>query len=106
MKVTKLYAENVHGYLPIDIKFFDDLTFLTGLNGSGKTSALRLLMALLTPNINELGAIAFSLAQVTVFDNDKEVVVSATKRQATTMFSEHTNDSQKTFIQIPLLMKN
>lgn len=79
MKVTKLHAENVHGYLPIDIEFFDDLTFLTGLNGSGKTSALRLLMALLTPNINELGAIAFSLAQVTVLDNDKAVVVSATK---------------------------
>ncbi len=79
MKVTKLHAENVHGYLPIDIEFFDDLTFLTGLNGSGKTSALRLLMALLTPNINELGAIVFSLAQVTVLDNDKEVIVSATK---------------------------
>ena len=79
MKVTKLHAEKVQGYLPIDVAFFDDLTFLTGLNGSGKTSALRLLMALLTPNINELGAIAFSLAQVTVIDNDKEVVVSATK---------------------------
>lgn len=79
MKVTKLHAENVHGYLPIDIEFFDDLTFLTGLNGSGKTSALRLLMALLTPNINELEAIAFSLAQVTVLDNDKEVIVSAAK---------------------------
>lgn len=79
MKVTKLHAENVHGYLPIDIEFFDDLTFLTGLNGSGKTSALRLLMALLTPNINELGAIDFSLAEVTILDNDKQVVVSATK---------------------------
>jgi predicted ATP-binding protein involved in virulence len=79
MKVTKLHAENVHGYLSIDVTFFDDLTFLTGLNGSGKTSALRLLMALLTPNINELGAISFSLAEVTIADNNKEIVVSATK---------------------------
>ncbi len=46
MKITKLTAEKVHGYLPLDIEFFDELTFLTGLNGSGKTSALRLLMAL------------------------------------------------------------
>ena len=44
MKITKLHAENVHGYLPIDVSFYDDLTFLTGLNGSGKTSALCLLM--------------------------------------------------------------
>jgi len=81
MKITKLHAENVHEYLPIDIAFFDDLTFLTGLNGSGKTSALRLLMALLTPNIQELGAISFSLAEVTVLDNNNEIVVTATKTQ-------------------------
>src|ERR1022692_3188137 len=79
MKITKLHATNVHGYLPIEAEFFGDLTFLTGLNGSGKTSALRLLMALLTPNINELGAITFSEAAVTVSDNGQDVVVSATK---------------------------
>jgi energy-coupling factor transporter ATP-binding protein EcfA2 len=79
MKITKLHAENVHGYLPIDVSFFDDLTFLTGLNGSGKTSALRLLMALLTPNISELASINFSLAEVTVLDNTQETVVSAKK---------------------------
>lgn len=81
MKITKLHAEQVHGYLPINVAFFDDLTFLTGLNGSGKTSALRLLMALLTPNLNELGAIEFSLAQVTVMDGEDEVVVTATKNE-------------------------
>lgn len=79
MKITKLHAKNVHGYLPIDVDFFDDLTFLTGLNGSGKTSALRLLMALLTPNINELGVIGFSSAEVTVLDGDKEILIAATK---------------------------
>lgn len=79
MKIAKLHAENVHGYLPIDVVFFDDLTFLTGLNGSGKTSALRLLMALLTPNISELGTIAFTLAQVTVVDDGKEILISAIK---------------------------
>ena len=79
MKITKLHAEDVHGYLPIDVSFYDDLTFLTGLNGSGKTSALRLLMALLTPNFNELGTISFTLAEVTVQDNDNTIIVSATK---------------------------
>lgn len=79
MKISKLHAVNVHGYLPIDVSFFDDLTFLTGLNGSGKTSALRLLMALLTPNFHELGSINFSYAEVTVLDNENEINVTASK---------------------------
>lgn len=79
MKITRLKAKNVHGYLPLDVEFFEDLTFLTGLNGTGKTSALRLLMALLTPKLDELGAITFSEAEVTVKENDIEVIVSATK---------------------------
>lgn len=77
MKIRKLKAEQVHGYLPIEVEFCDDVTFLTGLNGSGKTSALRLLMALLTPNLEELGAIDYSAATVTVEDKRKEITVSA-----------------------------
>jgi predicted ATP-binding protein involved in virulence len=79
MKITRLQATKVHGYLPLDVEFFDDLTFLTGLNGSGKTSALRLLMALLTPNIDELGSIAFATANVTVRDEATETVIGAVK---------------------------
>lgn len=79
MKITRLRAENVHGYLPIDVEFYEDLTFITGLNGSGKTSALRLLMALLTPNLDELGSIEFSLACVVIREGDADVVVKATK---------------------------
>lgn len=79
MKVSRLHAEKVHGYLPLEVEFLEDLTFLTGLNGSGKTSALRLLMALLTPNIDELGSISFATAAVTIRDGDDEIVVEAKK---------------------------
>jgi hypothetical protein len=79
MKITRLHAEDVHGYLPIDIEFFPGLTFLTGLNGSGKTSALRLLMALLTPNIEEFSSIAFTTATVTVSYENCDVIISACK---------------------------
>lgn len=77
MRVATLTAENVHGYLPIQVNFFEDITFLTGLNGSGKTSALRLLMALLGPNLEELGAIDYSAATVNVTDGGKRTEVSA-----------------------------
>lgn len=79
MKITRLRAEKVHGYLPFDIVFFPDLTFMTGLNGSGKTSALRLLMALLTPNLDEFALIDFEQAAVTVEEGDARIEILATK---------------------------
>lgn len=79
MKITRLRAEKVHGYLPFDIVFYPDLTFMTGLNGSGKTSALRLLMALLTPNLEEFALIEFSIAAVTVEDKGERIEILAVK---------------------------
>lgn len=79
MKISKFTATDVHGYLPIAIDFFDDLNFITGLNGSGKTTALRLLMALVTPNITELASTVFSNATVIITDNDKTIEISADK---------------------------
>lgn len=75
MKVKRLEAQRVHGYLPINVDFLDDLTFLTGLNGSGKTSALRLLIALLTPKIEEFASITFESAAVTVQDTGRELQI-------------------------------
>lgn len=97
MRITKLHAENVHGYLPINIEFFENLTFLTGLNGSGKTSALRLLMALLTPNIEELGAIAYSIAVVTVVEGGKNIEVRAEKTPNGVTVGISTTEEKLTF---------
>ncbi|PZU96480.1 MAG: hypothetical protein DCE90_09165, partial [Pseudanabaena sp.] len=80
MKIKRLTATEVHGHLPINVEFFDDITFLTGLNGSGKTTALRLAIALLTPNLDELGSITYSRASVLVItDNHEEIVVSSSR---------------------------
>jgi predicted ATPase len=77
MKVTRLTATGVHGYLPIDVEFFPDLTFITGLNGSGKTSALQLLMALLTPKVEDFATIVFEKAEATVAADDQSIVITA-----------------------------
>lgn len=82
MRVTHLAAEGVHGYLPLEVTFDPNLTFLTGLNGSGKTSALKLLMGLLTPDLEELSTIAFKSAEVTIRDGDVEIVVRSTKNES------------------------
>lgn len=79
MKITRLSASKVHGYLPLDIDFALDLTFLAGLNGQGKTSALRLLMALLTPRLEELAQITFFEAEIMAQHEGREFWVNARK---------------------------
>jgi len=44
----------------MDLSLNDDLTFLYGLNGSGKTTALKLIMALLEPSLEPLIRIPFA----------------------------------------------
>jgi energy-coupling factor transporter ATP-binding protein EcfA2 len=81
MRLTRLTASKVHGFLPIDVEFDPKLTFLIGLNGSGKTSALRLLMGLLTPSVDELAKIEFSRAEVRIQTDAGEVSISAERDQ-------------------------
>jgi ABC-type glutathione transport system ATPase component len=66
MRITTLTATNVHGHLPIHVEFLPDLTFLIGLNGTGKTTALRLLMGLLTPALDDLARLRFDTAEVQI----------------------------------------
>lgn len=64
MKINRFTAENVNGYLNFDIEFNESLTFLIGINGSGKTTALKLILGLLSPSWVNLTQIKYSFAQV------------------------------------------
>lgn len=66
MKISRFRAVNLHGYLSFTLNFRPELTFLTGINGSGKTSAVRAMTALLSPSIYLLANMAYSSVSVTV----------------------------------------
>ena len=68
MKISKFTATGVHGHLNLSINFNSDYTFLIGVNGSGKTSALRLMMDLLTPDLADLVSLPFEQASISVLD--------------------------------------
>ena len=48
------YVENMRGYITKKINFRNSVTFLIGINGSGKTTVLKLLNGLLKPSLKEL----------------------------------------------------
>lgn len=60
MRLIHFRATKVHGHYNFDLKFFPDITFLVGINGSGKTTALRLIQAALTIDLSTLLSIKFS----------------------------------------------
>ena len=69
MKLISLYVQYMRGYITKKIKFRDSITFLIGINGSGKTTVLKLLNGLLKPNLKELVEIEFSYLKIELEDN-------------------------------------
>ncbi|BEJ48626.1 AAA family ATPase [Aeromonas dhakensis] len=59
-------AKNVHDQFNFSIKFNDDLNFITGINGSGKTTALKLMKAAITFDLNTLISISFSMLSMEI----------------------------------------
>ena len=81
MKVVRLIANDVNGILNFDIKFNENLSFLIGINGSGKTTALKLLLGLLTPSYDYLSKITFKRASLEcVTDDNEKIEILANKK--------------------------
>jgi predicted ATP-binding protein involved in virulence len=76
MKILDFQCEKVHGYLTFKLTFNSDLTFITGINGSGKTSAVRATTALLTPSIPDLANLDYRKISVTV-EHEGETRITA-----------------------------
>lgn len=72
MKINSFTADGVHDYLKFDINFFPDLTFLIGINGSGKTSALKLILGLTSPSFHYLNQITYKFCEVVCSRNSEE----------------------------------
>ncbi|WP_084459030.1 AAA family ATPase [Advenella mimigardefordensis] len=71
MKILRFKASKVHGQYNFDLNFFSGITFLIGINGSGKTTALRLMQAALTIDLSTLTSIKFQKLTIDVLHQDK-----------------------------------
>ena len=87
MKIKRFTGRKVNGYLNFDIGFSDELTFITGINGTGKTSALNSIAALLLPRLDYLAGGYFEKISLEISHQNEEVSLSATKSGAKTELS-------------------
>lgn len=77
MKIHRFDGSKLHGYLSFAVPFYPDLTFITGINGSGKTSAVRALTALLTPSIRELANMKYGSVSVSIEYESRDLAIAS-----------------------------
>lgn len=75
MKIIRFEAKEVNGYLDFNIEFKEKLTFLVGINGSGKTTAIKLILGLLSPSWLNLTQIKYKFAEVECLLNKEPVII-------------------------------
>ena len=73
MKINRFIGKGVRGYMDFDIKFHKGLNFLIGINGTGKTTVIRLLKGLLQTAPESLINIGFDEISVE-FDNNGDLI--------------------------------
>lgn len=81
MIVKKLVAKKVFGYLDFNILFNGDISFLVGGNGSGKTTALKLMNALVNPNLKDLLQIPFESVALDLSEDSDTIQISAVSKE-------------------------
>lgn len=86
LKIKALVVKDAFGYLSFSLKFPRGLSFLVGINGSGKTTAIKLIEALLTPSLEQLDRIPHALATLRLEIDGKTVkIISSVAKGITTI---------------------
>lgn len=64
MNIESLQIKGLYGHYNKNLKFKKDCTLLVGINGSGKTTILKIIYWLLSPSIPELSATKFDMIKM------------------------------------------
>jgi len=79
MRIVGFSCKGLHSFLKYDLHFFEDVSFLHGINGSGKTSILRAIASLLTPDPIWLINTAYESIVVSIIHENTSYSISSHK---------------------------
>lgn len=81
MKLISVKTKELHKYITTKITFNDELSIITGVNGSGKTSILKLIESVLRLDIKKLNSTSFSVFQITLEFREKQYEILLEKKR-------------------------
>jgi len=87
MKLIEFTGKGIYEFLDFNIKFNNDLTFLVGGNGSGKSTVLKLVNAILTPNLKDIFLIPSTKLTLTVEINQLQHTITIINEKKFISFS-------------------
>lgn len=80
--IDKVTVEEFWGEHPLEFDFHDDVNFIIGINGTGKTTVINLIVAALTANFTELDRLEFSRLEIKLKSREsrKKPTITITKK--------------------------
>lgn len=72
-EIIEFYCKKRTWLYGLQYRFFEDLNFLAGLNGTGKTTTLNLIIALFTPSIKKLANTEFEYIEM-IFSDEQSII--------------------------------
>lgn len=107
MKLLQFIGKNIRGYINVDITFFQDLNFLIGANGSGKTSILDLINGLLCPAYKIFQKIEYEkIVLILNNDDNKKIKIKSEKSSQKFHFEVQFEKEKPDLIDLDLQQEN